>query len=112
MLDNVGVGQSMSYFPFIYGWNKLCIVLFFIGGFRSWIDKILLLLLFGTDFSSFLTLLLFLKLPCFLTWWVGVLLFGDNDEESFSIDYIAVGFVMYIVFFDFYFCSVEKRFDW
>ena len=37
-LDTVGVGQS--FMPLELGWNKLCI-LFLIGGFSSYIERIL-----------------------------------------------------------------------
>ena len=45
--------------------------------------------------SDYLPLLVFFAGPCFLAWWVGVLLLGDNEEAAnFSIDVIAEGFML------------------
>lgn len=76
-----------------FGWNKRS-MLFLMGGFNSYMDKILLA---ADNLSSFLPLLVFLDAPCFLAWWVGVRLLGDRLAgwfKIFSIEEVIGGFVI------------------
>ena len=79
----------MSTLPLELGWNKLC-MLFLMGGFSSWIER----MLFEATFSSFRPLLVFLELLCFFAWWVGVRLLGESEDDILSTEEMIWGFVM------------------